>query len=173
MRALILTLLCQCQQLILIPVEPVHYVPVQPVQWVPVQPIIIYVHPTPPAPRPLPAPPEPPAPPVDPKPTPAPEPASGQIWAYYLLDAQKATPGQYALTDSTEVRQAVRSAGMSWRLIRSDQALIESLNLRAHAERLGYPLFLIVDAGGKVLIELESPMPSDIVAAVKGASRAR
>jgi hypothetical protein len=42
------------------------------------------------------------------------------------------------------------------------------LNLRAQADRLGYPCLLIVDQEGKVLVELESPMPSDVVAAVKG-----
>jgi hypothetical protein len=67
-----------------------------------------------------------------------------------------------------EVRAAVRAARISWRLLRSDQAQVDALNLRAQADRLGYPCLLIVDQEGKVLVELESPMPSDVVAAVKG-----
>jgi hypothetical protein len=136
--------------------------------------IPIYVPPQPappPAPRPAPAPQPPPKPQPAPKPTPAPELPS--TWAYYLLDAQKATPGQYALTDVPEVRAAVRAARISWRLLRSDQAQVDALNLRTHADRLGYPCLLIVDQEGKVLVELESPMPSDVAAAVKGVAHAQ
>jgi hypothetical protein len=109
----------------------------------------------------------PPPAPVPPEPESETRPAS--TWAYYLIHAQKATPGQLALTTDPAVRTAARESGMQWRVLRSDQQAIQDLNLSSLVTEHGYPLLVFVAEDGTVTRTLESPMESDIIAACKEA----
>jgi hypothetical protein len=104
--------------------------------------------------------------PVPVEPEPAVEPAA---WAYYLVDAVKATPGQMALTTDAAVRTAARESGMGWRVLRSDQQAIRDLNLSDLVAEHGYPLLVFVAENGTITRTIESPMESDIIAACKEA----
>jgi hypothetical protein len=113
----------------------------------------------------VPAPSPPPAP-APPEPESETQPAA---WAYYLIHAQKATPGQLALTTDPAVRTAARESGMQWRVLRSDQQAIQDLNLSSLVTEHGYPLLVFVAEDGTVTKTIESPMESDIIAACKEA----
>jgi hypothetical protein len=116
---------------------------------------------------------------AQPLPTPTPEPSEPEpavepaAWAYYLVDAVKATSGQMALTTDAAVRTAARESGMGWRVLRSDQQAIRDLNLSNLVAEHGYPLLVFVAESGMVTKTIESPMESDIIAACKEAKYGR
>jgi hypothetical protein len=85
-----------------------------------------------------------------------------------LVDAAHATPGQLELARSVPVRQAVKAAGLGFRLLRSDQAQVAELGLLPLIEREGVPLFVMVDERGTVLRLLRAPMESDVLALLEG-----
>jgi hypothetical protein len=85
---------------------------------------------------------------------------------YYVVDADRATPGQLELARSPAVRKAVQRAGMGWRLLRSDQAQLGELGLTPIVEREGLPVLVLVDERGIVLQVMRSPMESDVVGAI-------